>query len=133
MIGRNADAALGRGLAFPLRVGPDGRMATSAGARNVREHIELVLRTRHGERLRLARFGAGLDELRSEPNTPATHREIEDRITRELRSWEPRALVDGVEVAADPADPEAAVATVRYRLSTTGEPVALAVNVPLGG
>ena len=69
---------LGGGIAFPFRIGPDGRVATSGGARNVRELIEVVLRTRHGERVRLPAFGAGLDELRSEPNTPATRREIED-------------------------------------------------------
>ena len=124
---------LGAGIAFPLRIGGDGRVATSAGARNVREHLELVLRTRHGERVRLPAFGAGLDELRSEPNTPATHREIEDRITRELRSWEPRARVESVEVTPDPQAADAAIAAVRYRLATTGEPTRIAVAIPLEG
>lgn len=123
---------LGEGIAFPFRIGPDGRVATSAGARNVREHLEVVLRTRHGERLRLPDFGAGLDELRSEPNTPATHREIQDRITRELRAWEPRARIEAVEVSADPQDPQAAVAAIRYRLPATGETTRIAVAVPLG-
>jgi phage baseplate assembly protein W len=124
---------LGAGIAFPFRVGPDGRVATSGGARNVREHLELVLRTRPGERLRLPAFGAGLDELRSEPNNPATHREIEDRISRELRAWEPRAQLETVEVTADSGDAQAAIALIRYRLSTTGQPTQLAVAVPLGG
>jgi len=124
---------LGGGIAFPFRIGPDGRVATSAGARNVREHIEVVLRTRHGERLRLPAFGAGLDELRSEPNTPATHREIAERIRRELRSWEPRAQIESVEVVADPQSSEAAIASVRYRLAGALEFTRIAVAVPLEG
>jgi phage baseplate assembly protein W len=124
---------LGGGIAFPFRIGPDGRVATSGGARNVRELIEVVLRTRHGERLRLPAFGAGLDELRSEPNTPATHREIEERITRELRSWEPRAQIESVEVVADPARLEAAIASVRYRLSGARESIRIDVAVPVEG
>lgn len=121
---------LGGGIAFPFRVGVDGRIATSSGAANVREHLELVLRTRQGERLRLPTFGAGLDELRSEPNTPATHREIQDRIARELRAWEPRAQLEDVSVLPDPEDPDAAVATVRYRL-LGGPSTRIAVAIPL--
>jgi hypothetical protein len=124
---------IGGGIAFPFRIGADGRVASSNGARNVRELIEVVLRTRRGERVRLPAFGAGLDELRSEPNTPATHREIQERIRRELASWEPRAQLESVEVAADAADPEAAVATVRYRLAGARESIRIAVAVPLGG
>jgi uncharacterized protein len=124
---------LGRGLAWPLRVGEDGRLQTSEGARNVREHVELVLRTAPGERVRLAPFGAGLEELRNRPNTAATHRELAERIRRALQSWEPRLEVEGVDVAADPQDAETAIATVRYRLRATGEPARLAVAVALGG
>ena len=124
---------LGGGIAFPFRIGPDGRVATSGGARNVRELIEVVLRTRHAERVRLPAFGAGLDELRSEPNNAGTHREIEERIRRELASWEPRAQLESVDVAADPADPEAAVATVRYLAAGSRESTRIAVAVPLEG
>jgi uncharacterized protein len=124
---------IGGGIAFPFRIGPDGRVATSGGARNVRELIEVVLRTRRGERVRLPAFGAGLDELRSAPNTPATHRELEQRITRELASWEPRAQLESVEVLAHPAEAEAAVATVRYRLAGTRESTRIAVAIPLEG
>jgi phage baseplate assembly protein W len=124
---------LGGGLSFPLRVGDDGRLAVSEGAVNVREHLEVVLRTRPGERVRLNAFGAGLDELRSEPNTPATHREVEDRIRRALTAWEPRIALEGVEVGPDAADPESAVATVHYRLRATGAATRLAVAVALEG
>lgn len=114
-----AAPVLGRGIAFPPRVGPDGRVALSEGDRNVRESIEIILRTRERERLRLAGFGAGLDAVLFEPNTTATRRDVRERIERALAAWEPRAAVQEVSVEADPADPETAVATITYRLVAT--------------
>jgi phage baseplate assembly protein W len=121
-----------QGIAFPPRIGPDGRLVLSAGADNVRDCIEVILRTAPGERLRLRPFGAGLGELRFAPNAPATHREIAERIRTALARWEPRARVDAVDVRPDASDPEAAVATVTYRLVATAQAVTLAVAVPVG-
>ncbi|HKG94969.1 MAG TPA: hypothetical protein VKA84_23840, partial [Gemmatimonadaceae bacterium] len=53
-------ALFGRGIAFPPRVGPDGRLAWSAGEANVRESIRVILMTDERERLRLPEFGGGL-------------------------------------------------------------------------
>ena len=55
------DAALfGRGIGFPPRLGPDGRIAVSSGAANVRESIRMILATDRRERLRLPQFGGDL-------------------------------------------------------------------------
>jgi uncharacterized protein len=124
---------LGSGLAFPPRIGPDGRFSVSADAGNVRENIEVILRTGRGERLRLRGFGAGLEELRMAPNTPATHREAQERIRRALTRWEPRIALESVDVARDPEDAEAALATVAYRLVATQAPARLAVAFPVAG
>jgi uncharacterized protein len=48
---------LGRGISFPPRVGPDGRVAWSEGDVNVREAIRIILLTEQRERLRLPAFG----------------------------------------------------------------------------
>src|SRR5258707_2829125 len=45
---------------FPPRVGPEGRIAWSAGEDNVRESIRIILMTDERERLRLPEFGGGL-------------------------------------------------------------------------
>jgi uncharacterized protein len=122
---------LGRGLAFPPRVGADGRLGCSSGDENIRDAIEVILQTDRNERLRLPRFGAGLAAFLFEPNTVATHRRLEERITTALAAWEPRIAVDAVDVAPDPTDAQAAVATIRYRLVATqaGRQLALAVRV----
>ncbi len=127
----------GKGLAFPPRVGADGRMAWSEGEPNVREGIRIVLLTAEGERLRRPRFGGSLAAFLFEPNNAATHQALAQRIARTLAEWEPRIAVEQVQVAADPADAEAAIATITYRLVATRalERVSLAVTLgtPAGG
>ena len=123
----------GRGIAFPPRVGPDGRIAWSQGEPNVREAIRIVLLTEEGERIRRPQFGGGLTRLLFEPNTAATHQAIRDRIQRALAEWEPRIKVASVEVAPDPADREAAIATVTYRLVATRALERVSLSVALGG
>jgi phage baseplate assembly protein W len=110
-------AMFGRGVAFPPRVGPDGRVAWSSGADNIREAIRVVLVTRPGERLFEPGFGAGLDRYLFEPNTASTRQLIKDRIAKSLAQWEPRIAVRSIEVEPDPADATAALATITYALT----------------
>jgi len=115
----DAGRILGRGISFPPRVGPDGRVAWSEGDDNIREAIRIVLETNRNERLRLPEFGAGLRRFLFQPNTVATRHQLQDRILKALAAWEPRIAVDSVDVDADPDDPESAVATIAYRLVAT--------------
>ncbi|MBH1987078.1 MAG: GPW/gp25 family protein [Burkholderiales bacterium] len=121
----------GKGMAFPPRVGPDGRIAWSSGEPNIHESIRLILSTEPGERLRLPAFGAGLRRFLFEPNNLATHTLIRQAITESLKRWEPRIQVESVEVEADPREAEVAIATLTYRLVATQaqERIAVAVGV----
>ena len=85
----DAGTIFGRSVAFPPRIGSDGRLAWSEGEANIRESIEIILRTEERERVNLASFGGGLRRFLFEPNTVATRAQIEDRITRALQAWEP--------------------------------------------
>ncbi len=122
----------GRGISFPPRIGPDGRVSWSEGETNVRESIRVILMTEQPERLRTPNFGGSLARFLFEPNTLATRRSIEDRITRELALWEPRIRVETVTVDPDPTDPLAAVAVVTYKLIATQAIERVSVNVTLG-
>jgi phage baseplate assembly protein W len=127
-------ALFGRGIAFPPRVGADGRIAWSVGEDNVRESIRIILLTEENERIRLERFGGGLSRFLFEPNTATTRQLIRDRIQRALAEWEPRIRVESVAVDPDPNDEEAAIATITYRLVATRalERVSLAVALTGG-
>jgi len=123
----------GRGIGFPPRVGPDGRVAWSEGEVNVREAIRIILLTEQHERLRLPEFGASLNRFLFEPNTVTTRHLIQDRIEKELAAWEPRVQVESVTVDADESDPQGAVATVTYRLVATSARARVSLKVTLGG
>lgn len=123
----------GRGIAFPPRLGPDGRVAWSAGDDSVRDSIRVILQTERRERLRLPDFGAGLGRYLFEPNTVATRHRLQDSIAKELAAWEPRVAVDAIDVQEDPADAHAAVVTIEYRLVATQAVRRMTLGVQLGG
>ena len=123
--------SLGEGISWPPRIDGDGRLLRSADADNVREAIQVILLTEPGERVRLPEFGAGLGRFLFEPNIPATHIAIARHITQSLMRWEPRIRVAQVEVDADPSDPQAALATITYRLVSTAQQATLNIGIPV--
>ena len=116
---RDEGVRFGRGISFPPRIGADGRVAWSSGPENIREAIRVILLTELEERLMLPQFGGGLRRYLFQPNTVSTHRLIQRTITQALGRWEPRISVESVEVELDAEDPQAALATLRYRLVAT--------------
>lgn len=128
-------SVFGKGLSFPPRVGADGRMVWSEGEAGIRESITVVLKTEPGERVGagVTEFGAGLGRFLFEPNNPATHARIEDSIKRALARWERRIEVEAVDIAADAADAEVALATITYRLVATAARERITLNIPLAG
>lgn len=138
MSGRSSDRSdpgriFGRGIAFPVRVGADGRIEWSEGERNVREALRIVLLTEPGERLMLPEFGGGLRRSLLEPNTVATRQLVKERIERALTIWEPRVVVESVSVDPAPEDPQSAIATIEYRLVASQARERVAVTVSLAG
>ena len=129
----NAGKIFGKGISFPPRVGADGRVAWSEGETNIRESIKVILLTELNERLRLPEFGGGLQRFLFEPNTATTRQLIRDRITKALAQWEPRIVVQSVEVEPDAQDQQAAIATIQYELVATQAAERVSLSVTLGG
>jgi len=129
----DAGQIYGRGIAFPPNVGSDGRLAWSEGEVNIRQAIEVILKTEERERINLPAFGGGLRKFLFEPNSVTTRFQIEDRITRALKAWEPRITVTSITVEEDPRDPQSAIATIDYQLVATRVKNQVALNVKLAG
>jgi phage baseplate assembly protein W len=125
------NSVFGRSLAFPPRVGADGRFVWSEGEANIRESITVVLKTDPGERVGVPDFGAGLGRFLFEPNNAATHARIQDAILRALTSWERRIQVESIDIAPDPNDAENALATITYRLVATDARERISLNIPI--
>ena len=126
----DAGRVFGRGIGFPPRV-EAGRLAWSEGELNVRESIRIILMTDQRERIRLPQFGGTLHRFLFEPNTVVTRQRIQDQIATALARWEPRIAVESIAVDEDRDDPQAAVATITYRLVATQvlERVSLTVSL----
>jgi phage baseplate assembly protein W len=122
----------GRSMSFPPRVGDDGRIAWSEGETNIREAIQIVLKTEPKERINLPAFGVGLQRYLFEPNTVATQSRIKERITSALQLWEPRISVTQVDVQPDPSDHQSAIASIAYRLIATQVQKTITLSVSLG-
>jgi phage baseplate assembly protein W len=122
----------GRGISFPFRVGADGRVAWSEGEQNVREAIRVILMTGQRERLRLSEFGGSLSRFLFEPNTVTTRHLIGDQIQKSLEQWEPRIRIESVAVEPDAVDPQAAIATIAYKLVATQAQQRISLNINLG-
>jgi phage baseplate assembly protein W len=129
----DAGRIFGRGISFPPRVTADGRVAWSEGEDNVREAVRVILMTEPRERVGVPELGGGLARFLFEPNTAATRRVIQDRITRALARWEPRLRVESVDVEPDPEDPAAAIATLTFTLVATQALQQMRLSIALTG
>jgi phage baseplate assembly protein W len=119
----------GKGISFPFRVGPDGRIPWSEGELNVRECLCSILRTRPGERVERPGFGCGLDRFLFEPNNVATLRLIQEEVKQAITRWEPRVRLNDVRADLNRRDPRAVDVTITYTLVATGQTERLQMTV----
>jgi phage baseplate assembly protein W len=110
----------GRHLAFPFRIGDDGRSATPASLDDhVRGEIIQLLLTNPGERPFLPGFGGGLRRLVFERNDDVTAGMAKAVLTRNLSRWlGHRVEVEMLEVTAQESKLSV---DLRYRVIATGE------------
>lgn len=110
----------GRHLAFPFRIGSDGRSAAPADlAEHVRGELIQLLLTAPGERPFLPGFGAGLKRLVFERNDPVAAGLTKATLSRNLSRWlGHRIVVETLEVDASQAT---LTVDLRYRIVATGE------------
>lgn len=121
----------GRHLAFPFRIGSDGRSAAPATLdEHVRGELLQLLLTAPGERPFLPSFGAGLKRLVFEKNDPVSAALAKATVTQALSRWlSSRISIDTLNVVAE--DSTLSVDLV-YTLRATGEKRQLRVQAPPG-
>jgi len=120
-------------IGFPLLAVPNanGQINFSSLEVSIRQSIQVILQTRPGEQLMHPDFGAGLQIFLQESNTLVTRRRLHDRITDSLTRWEPRILIDRVEVETVPDQPTHLRIEVWYRLRRTGVAQHLGLTIQL--
>jgi phage baseplate assembly protein W len=108
---------LGKGFPFPLKPRHGGLRLASHEAK-VEQAVQMILLTSQGERVMLHEFGAGLQSMVFEPNTPATRARIRLAVEKALMDWEPRINLERVEVTEGP-DPNVVLIHVDYVVRAT--------------
>lgn len=121
-------------LCWPLLPVPDehGRIGFPDLETSVRQRIEAILRTSPGEQLMRPYFGAGLELVIHQPNTVSTRADLERSIAAHVGAFEPRIVLDRVEVRPGD-DPAVVQVTLAYRIRQIGVAGAMTLSVPMGG
>lgn len=110
---------LGVGWKFPVQLNSRGEIALSRYEDDVQEAIEIILRTAPGERVMLPDFGCGIHDLVFGPNNTRTAGLVRFHVEDALKRWEPRIVLDSVEVAPDPNEPAALLISIDYTVRAT--------------
>ena len=118
---------------WPLLPLPDkkGHLHFPTLEESVRQSIQIILRTRPGERIMRPHFGGGLEMYIHKQNTLTTRREISDSITEALGRWEKRIILDRVDVWAVEDRPTAVRVEIAYRLRRANQPRQLGITMEL--
>jgi hypothetical protein len=116
----DAQEYYGRGMSFPVAIGPSGALAESSGVEKVEESIRIILGTQYGERVMRPTFGCNLKSLVFAPNNSATANLARFYVQQGLAQWEPR--IDVLEVLVENADfggVGGLLINIHYRLRAT--------------
>lgn len=108
----------GRHLAFPFRIGTDGRTVAPADVpAHIRDELMQLVLTSPGERLFLPEFGGGVRKLVFEPADDVLAGVTKARLTQAINRWlGHRVTLEDVKV--DHANARLEV-EIRYRLAGT--------------
>ena len=120
---------------WPLLGVPDaaGRLHYPTLAQSVRQSIKIILQTRPGERIMRPGYGGGLERYLHEPNNLTTRRQIRDLIAASLERWEPRIILDRVDVWDVEERPDSVRIEIVYRLRRSNTAQQMGITMELEG
>lgn len=106
---------LGRGLAYPLRLGADGDFAKNIdNVEAVRDAVTFLLHTLRGERPFRPNTGSKLPNFKHEPNSPETREALNSEIFNALVNGEPRIQDVQTSVEAAPGNDRYLLVKISY-------------------
>lgn len=106
-------------IAFPYRPGDRGRTASADRDTHVRDMIEQLIFTNHGERVMRPEFGSGVLQLVFAPNSPELAATVQFTLQAALQMW----LGDVIEVRdlTVEADDSKLNITLKYLVRDSGQ------------
>ncbi|SHN76051.1 GPW/gp25 family protein [Desulfitobacterium chlororespirans] len=111
---------LGRGFKFPFAIDPQtGKIAMVEHEEDIREAIEIILKTNAGERVMRPEFGSTAKDFVFSVNRLESIAAFETEILDALARFEPRIKDIEVEVRNDDGDKSVVMVTIRYVVRST--------------
>ncbi len=112
---------VGRGWAFPLRVGPRGGIALASGPDEIDASIRMIVSTAPGERVMRPEFGCAIWDLVFAPTDAGTIGLMAQAVREAIGRWEPRVDVEEVVATPDLDDPSRVLVEIRYVVRSTND------------
>jgi phage baseplate assembly protein W len=112
---------VGAGWAFPLAVDARGGIALARRDQELEQAIRLILATYPGERPMRPDFGSRLRDYVFRSATIDTAAELADEVQKALLRWEPRIVVDAVNVTVDPDEHNRLYIDLYYSIKGTND------------
>jgi phage baseplate assembly protein W len=92
------------GIPYPTRKNPRGYWYSQQGTDQIKSDLLCLLLTNPGERVMLPEFGTPLKRLLFEQNDNFLREEVQKVISQSIATWEPRIVVQNIEVTSGPDD-----------------------------
>ncbi|WP_331730327.1 GPW/gp25 family protein (plasmid) [Kitasatospora sp. NBC_00070] len=118
---RNIPDFAGSGWAFPMGVTASGGIATVSQEATIIKAMRLILTTYPGERPMRPDFGSHLRDYVFRSIDGATAAEMAHDIRESLLRWEPRVVVEFVDIQPDAERPEVAYIDIQFTVKTTND------------
>jgi uncharacterized protein len=112
---------VGRGIAYPMRIGPSGGIALSSREEEIAESMRLILGTSPGERPMRPEFGCPIHEHIFAPADATTTGLIAFEVRNSLKRWEPRIEVLDVVVTAADDQPSLLFIDISYAIRDSND------------
>ena len=113
---------MAEGWSFPFSIsGEHGRVETSSDSENIRQSVEIILRTEPGERKLHPRFGTQLHQFLFENMDSQTKEMICREVRHSLQMWEKRIQDIRVEARMVPENQGELHIAVTYRIADSEE------------
>lgn len=109
---------LGTGVKFPITV-DNNTIEMAEGEISISEAIFLILGTAKGERVMKPDFGCRLQELVFASNNTSTATLATYYVTKSLQKWEPRIVLENVNVTPDTDDHNMLNINIDYKIIAT--------------
>jgi uncharacterized protein len=117
-----SDDFIGSGWGFPLRTDATGGIALVSKERELEEAMRLILATAPGERPMRPEFGCGVHNYVFAGTDATSASAMAAEVRKALLRWEPRVIVQDVEVVPDADDGALLYINVHYRPKATNAP-----------